>query len=366
MSETGDRSSISTLWSKSKQVFKGKPPSASESPGSRTSESDQSKHQTRRAQVRSAQIRHRQRKANYQKELELELSQYRELIFRGEAEAAALRVENDAIKAKLSEVGVYLRGTPGSRESSVPVQLTTPEGRELEVSGTTPELFGNVDVDELTATLGMDGVMGTPAFAVSSSSSGGSLLSGSSPAGSDPGTWLSRAQEYTAINFILSLEHICWDHFTLGDFPRHNYADPPDPKPVCSDPDHGHTLMATSYVMQTAPSTFYDARAALREHQKYPASSPSPPTFEWQTPAISLATLRGLASSLNPGDKELTPVQAWFELAERYGTDKMVHERTLEFLRREFKGVVKCVAYGAAMERGAFESVAGRVLGSFI
>lgn len=113
-------------------------------------------------------------------------------------------MENDAIKAKLSEVGVYLRGTPGSRESSVPVQLTTPKGHELDVLGTTPELFGNVDVDELTATLGMDGVMGTPAFAVSSSSSGGSLLGGSSPAGSDPGTWLSRTQEYIAINFILS------------------------------------------------------------------------------------------------------------------------------------------------------------------
>lgn len=167
-------------------------------------------------------------------------------------------------------------------------------------------------------------------------------------------------------NLCRRLEHICWDHFSLADFPRHTYVDPEDPKPVCADPDHGHTLMASSFVMQHAPSTFYDARAALQEHQNFPASSPSPPTFQWQSPAFNLAALKGLASSLNPGDKELTPVQAWFELAERYGTEQMVHKRTLDSLRREFKGVVKCVAFGAAMERGAFESVVGRVLGEVL
>lgn len=160
-----------------------------------------------------------------------------------------------------------------------------------------------------------------------------------------------------------SLEHVCWDHFSLSDFPRNGHSDPDDPKPACSDADHGHTLMASSFVMQYAPSTFYDARTALREHQDFPASSPSPPTYQWQAPAIDLATLRGLASSLNPGDKELTPVQAWFELAERYGPEQMVFERTLDSLRREFRGVVKCVAFGATIEREAFESIVGRVFG---
>lgn len=152
--------------------------------------------------MRSAQIRHRQRKVNYQKELELELGHYRELIFRDEAEATGLKKDNEAMKARLSEVGVYLRGA--SRESSVPMQLITPDGEDVDISGTTPELFGNVDLDELTATLGMDHVMGTPTFGVSSSSSGGSFYAGSSPAGSEPTIWLSKAQEDAAINFILS------------------------------------------------------------------------------------------------------------------------------------------------------------------
>lgn len=59
-------------------------------------------------------------------------------------------------------------------------------------------------------------------------------------------------------------------------------------------------------------------------------------------------------------------MQAWFELAERFGPELMVHERTLQLLRKEFKGVTKCVAYGAAIERLAFESVVGRVLGEFM
>lgn len=76
---------------------------------------------------------------------------------------------------------------------------------------------------------------------------------------------------------------------------------------------------------------------------------------------MNLTMLRGLASSLNPGDLELTPVQVWFELAERYGPEQMVTARTLESLRREFRGVVKCVAFGATIEREAFESIVGRV-----
>lgn len=101
---------------------------------------------------------------------------------------------------------------------------TSPEvAEEMDVDAqgweTTPELFGAIDLDELTATLGMDSIMGTPAFGVSSSSSGGSFYDGSSPAGSTQALRLSKAQEDVAINFILSsvtenLQSICKHFFT--------------------------------------------------------------------------------------------------------------------------------------------------------
>ena len=77
---------------------------------------------------------------------------------------------------------------------------------------------------------------------------------------------------------------------------------------------------------------------------------------------LTLQALYGLASTLNPGDMEVTPVQAWFELASQYHVSLLLSPPVLEALKREFIGVVKCVHFGATIERGAFESVAGRVM----
>jgi hypothetical protein len=41
-----------------------------------------------------------------------------------------------------------------------------------------------------------------------------------------------------------------------------------------------------------------------------------------------------------------------------------MQQHILDGLKRELVGVVKCPHFGAWMERGAFESVVGRVLGS--
>ena len=84
----------------------------------------------------------------------------------------------------------------------------------------------------------------------------------------------------------------------------------------------------------------------------------------WRSTSLTLRALHGLASSLNPDDSvEVAPVQAWFELVERFGAERVMAQGVLERLKREFVGVVKCPHYGASMERGAFESVVGRVLG---
>lgn len=87
-----------------------------------------------------------------------------------------------------------------------------------------------------------------------------------------------------------------------------------------------------------------------------------PVNYQWTTSSITLDSLFGLATSLNPGDKELTPVQAWFELAGRYPLETLLEPQVLNELKTELNGVVKCLQFGAVMEREAFESVVGRVM----
>lgn len=113
--------------------------------------------------------------------------------------------------------------------------------------------------------------------------------------------------------------------------------------------------MASSQLMADAPESLYSDR------QDFSARFRPSPTFQWQTPPVSLDSLYGLAQSLETGQDEFTPIQAWFELARRYPVDYLI--RNLDRIRREFKGIVRCVVYGAAIEKLAFESIVHRVLG---
>lgn len=125
--------------------------------------------------------------------------------------------------------------------------------------------------------------------------------------------------------------------------------------------------MATTYCMSHAPDSFYADRRALYPPSSAEASScrSASPSFQWQSPSITLASLRGLAESLNPGDLELTPVQAFFELAERYPPETLLEPGLLDRLKKELCPVVRCVAYGSSMDREAFESVVRRVFAEF-
>lgn len=359
---------------------------------------DKARAQARRAQVRRAQIQHRQRKAEYVKQLEMDVNAYRYMIARAEAEAGVVRRENELLRKKLAE------GLPVPAPAALPVPM-----QEV-------EMFGGVDVGDLVVTLGMDDVLGAPCFHITSSSSGESLpLSGDTGplprkdhTGPDPDpdfagrggvVALTAEQEMAAVNFILALEHVCWDHFSIGDFPGHQHH---------REQGMGHALMATTFCMSHAPESIYEARRVfgdtmmaeddggmMMEESMLPDDdlvppaekenhesavekaevaaatagghkSKSPEPMRWKTPErISLAALEGLASSLNPGDLELTPVQAWFELAARYPAALLLRADVLSALKVELKGVVRCVYYGAAMERGAFESVVQRVFAQF-
>ena len=119
--------------------------------------------------------------------------------------------------------------------------------------------------------------------------------------------------------------------------------------------------------MGSAPESVYTDRAALTQKKKRAPSSSSsaasPPSLQWQAPSMSLKSLYGLAQSLDLGDSEMTPVQAWFRMASRYPMDMLLRPTVLDSLSRELNGVVKCLAFGAVIEAQAFESVVSRVLG---
>jgi hypothetical protein len=137
----------------------------------------------------------------------------------------------------------------------------------------------------------------------------------------------------------------------MGDFHVH------DPS-LSSESEKGHTLMATAYCMASAPDNIYTDRAAFGTK-----AAKTAPSLQWGASSITLESLYGLAASLNPGDLEITPVQAWFELASRYPLELLMSGTVLDTLQREFNGVVTCVMYGAVIERLAFESIIARVLG---
>jgi hypothetical protein len=93
--------------------------------------------------------------------------------------------------------------TSSSSSSSMPPQ---PLGLDSEAAATPPDIFSDIDINDIKVTLRVDEIMGTPSLHISSSSSGNSLHSRDfSPSPSnDDGWWLSQAQEEAAINFILS------------------------------------------------------------------------------------------------------------------------------------------------------------------
>ncbi|TQV99848.1 hypothetical protein V2A60_005278 [Cordyceps javanica] len=320
-----------------------------------------SKNQLRRAQVRRAQIQHRQRKANYVKQLEMDISQLRELITQAQHDTTALRRENDDIIVFLGQNGIPSppglstgTGSPSAATVLSDAQPTdnsqqnTPAYPVMDNAELLPLASFGLDEDFIV-TLSPNKLMGTPSFSVNPSSANSSFYTGPASAQWSQGQiQLTPAQELTVINFILALEHVCWDHFWIGDCHNHSAQ---------TEEEKGHTLMASSYLMANAPESIYTERNAFNARFR------SSPTLQWPSSTVTLDSLHGLAQSLNPGGDEIAPVQAWFELAGRYPVDLLLQPSTLEALKREFKGVVRCVAFGAAMERGAFESILLRVLG---
>ncbi|KAK2022389.1 hypothetical protein LX32DRAFT_602900, partial [Colletotrichum zoysiae] len=351
----------------------------------------------RRQQVRKAQKQHRTRKANYIKQLELDVCQLRDMIAAAEKEVIAFRRQNEGMRGALAARGLGVPQELKGKEvvvdetrvtgSSKLVEVTQPVAVQQQGLSQAPEvqstpqisvppvvqqqlpdadpgpqmtsqpqladdsyeydpyppvdLFADIEMGEVTVTMRKDEALGTPCFQIASSSPAFFY----SPAPDQ----LTPEQEITAINLILAMEHICWNHFHPRQFPAH--ADP------CSAAS-GHTMMASTMCMSSAPA---------RVHRSIRRGEAEAATHTWRADtgagsALSLKSLLALAKTLNPGDIELTPVQAWFELAARYGAAALMRESVIEALKREFCGVVDCIHFGAIIERDAFESVVARVM----
>ncbi|KAK4659105.1 hypothetical protein QC762_107308 [Podospora pseudocomata] len=356
----------------------------------------ESKAAHRRAQVRRAQIQHRQRKANYVKELEQEVAKIRKQIEDVDKERRVLRVENEGMKAELR-----LRNGV-----SFPGPQPAPPQQQQGVAG---PWYMSEEMDfTMTMQLGYDEVLGAPCYMVSGLSSPGfeavtkattaaTAIPNSSilptppttatfaPASSSSITtptknpitntpdhppelpYMTPPQIQTAINFILALEHTCRTHFHPSHF------SPSTSSPVTTPPFHssqGHSLTATSLALSSAPSSIF---TAAKRTQLFPGSginlkpsSSGTESLEWENSALTLKNLYRLSKVLEKEGEdrtEITPVQAWFEILAKYGVERVMER--VERLKGELGGrrVVRCPHFGARVDRGEWEVVVEGVMG---
>ncbi|KAI0966369.1 hypothetical protein F4678DRAFT_450068 [Xylaria arbuscula] len=335
----------------------------------------EAKAKARRQQVRNAQRQHRQRKANYTKQLELDITKLRDDIAKVEQELESLRGQNGAIKAQLAQ--------PAAVADPLPAHMA----------------FSTSLAPQYTVSLDMSETLGTPAYRVSRaspgvSSSGDSSSGGGGDAGAGKATTatetisstttpastvgtsledvavmetaLSEEQIDRVINFILALEHCCWNHIDKSAIEQnhhhhHHHHHHHKPASDCSDEKlNGHTLMATSLALQGAPPSILTHMEDLAG----PASTACS-AVAWPSRALTLTNLRRLAGTLNASAAtELAPVQVWFELAGLYGVGVATDGTVLARLECAFAGEVRCVIFGAAVQRDVFEGVVKKVVGN--
>ncbi|KAK3940068.1 hypothetical protein QBC46DRAFT_386247 [Diplogelasinospora grovesii] len=392
-----EKPSFTTFWKRSKEALitsrkitfvnntgnslEGAEAEAEAEHGSQSKKKDK-KAAARRAQVRKAQIEHRQRKANYVKTLEMDVARIRDQIAREEREVLRLKGETDALRCRVQTQ--ISRQPAGDLNSPLPPPPPTELLSRLDSMDWLLDGLDGIDDGGWLMSLDIDDVMNLPSYQITSPSSGiihgrqggnGDVGGGASGGQVGDGSDRMTAEETrAAINFILALEHVCWDHFHPQSSPHSQSGPQPgiDINPeLVEGVESGHTLMATSLALRTAPSTVFEStiphiKQSLRsKHPTEPHAVADGEGVSWQTEGLTLRSLYGLACSLNKDSEglEITPVQAWFELTGRYPRELLLREDKIEEMKREFVGVVRCPHYGASMERGAFESIVYRVLG---
>ena len=98
----------------------------------------------------------------------------------------------------------------------------------------------------------------------------------------------------------------------------------------------------------------------------FPSLTAAVPVPTWTIPASSASTLQKLeemSRSLPKQDWEVTPVQAWFLMVDRYGIEKVVNGSGVEKMRQGLAQLVECFAFGAVMDESRFWEVVQSALG---
>ncbi|KAI1820781.1 hypothetical protein F4861DRAFT_37921 [Xylaria intraflava] len=418
-SKPSSRPSFRGFWQKSKDQQAGKnltfissnlgQSTEAEGSGRRApGPSAEDKAKARRQQVRRAQLQHRQRKANYTQQLELDITKLRDDIAAVEREVEGLRIERGALRSQLTGVVPHAVSVPGD---------IAPSGG----LGAAPDMaFSTSLAPEYTVSLDTSHSvdLGYPAFQVRRTSLASSPYAGGSKTAvsidtlnaADPPSIatvemaLTEEQTDQAINFILSLERCCWNHIGATCFEHnHDHQDPiyyacpfkefkdwqarqqgqgqeaeeEEPSPAIAaaaaenETLNGHALMATALALQSAPLEIF---ARIGDVQDTPplshSLSPSPPAttidtppapIAWASRSLTLANLRRLAGTVNPTEAELAPVQVWFELAALHGVAVATDAAVLAALEKALAAQMRCVLFGAMVPRDMFEEALARV-----
>lgn len=170
--------------------------------------SSPSKAQLRRTQVRRAQVQHRQRKANYVKQLEMDIARMRDMIEATQRETETLLAENKDLRAQAHQA--VARATTSSspaRGVSLLNEMPEPSQPCSEVGS-----YLERELEDITLTLGFDDIMNAPCYYISSPPSSSTTLSPQqclpAPEVTPPTNpclpELDPSQTQQAINFILA------------------------------------------------------------------------------------------------------------------------------------------------------------------
>ncbi|KAI0175879.1 hypothetical protein GGR52DRAFT_570858 [Hypoxylon sp. FL1284] len=368
----------------------------------------------RRAQVLGAQARHRRRKADYTRQLEMDVARLRDQIESAGRDGLALRAENEAMRRRLQQTRApepqlgYRR--PGAGQPQLGYRRPG-AGQPQPAEYTIDLLSGSEPFDTHTPLFQVRRTAGTSSspeldFGAVVGKGSSTASAGDEASSTRDASEMTEEETDRAINFILGLEHICWNHF----WPSYYTHDDYDP----AAPDHGHALMASAIVVQHAPPEAWQQYTAAKEqfssaqrkqqqqqqqhhnhhhHQGAPAPAPAstfpsapanptptpnhpqvlaswpsqPSTTSSAAAGLTLSYLRDLAAALNPAcdgkDGELAPVQAWFEMAARYGRRAVRDAAAVARLGAELAPAVGCPHFGAQIPRPVFEGALERVLG---
>ncbi|KAI9650413.1 hypothetical protein NHQ30_000427 [Ciborinia camelliae] len=320
--------------------------------------------QHRRAQVRRAQIEHRQRKQNYVKHLEEDVIRLREMIAATENESSALMKENRMIKSTLSAAGVKNFSNVQSKNPKLPrnqptiflppqeydsfSSLTISESKQSKRPSITPIDYEREN-DRLSS------------YISDMLTQDSSPLTNYFPNGQDV-PYKSSTSTGLHVNiqfnefvnapclYLSESSNSCFRGSGAIDLskPLPPLPDPAPPFDATGNPS-GHELMASTYIFSHAPPEAF--------HDPTPESS-------WLSTSISLAQLYAMSQSLPTSDFEITPVQAWFMITEKYYNEieKVIESRRMENLKRGLGNLSRCYQFGAVMDVESFWEVVDEIM----